>query len=312
VSSIKSYIQKTNKAAKSSDALCPLWIGTSDISEKKFNNRNEPGNIFHDEFELVPVFIPSSINDKFYSGFCNDIIWPLFHYFPSFAKISDEGFDEFVKANMIFCEKVIETYKAGDVIWIHDYHLMLLPAMLRKYLPNATIGFFLHIPFPSFELFRLLPSIWRKEILNGILGADLVGFHTTDYVQHFLKSIRQILGYDDNLRVVLTPERIIRVDTFPISIDYNKFNKASNDTETFQERNKLKKSLYNSKLIISVDRLDYAKGLINRLESFEVFLKRFPSFKGKVAYILLVVPSRDIITQYKETKTEIEILVSKW
>jgi trehalose 6-phosphate synthase/phosphatase len=311
VSSIKSYIQKTKATAKFTDDNCPLWIGTSDVSEIFFNNRLKLGNIFHDDFELAPVFIPASIYDKFYNGFCNGIIWPLFHYFPSYAKISEEGFEEYLKVNMIFCEKVLEAYKPGDIIWIHDYHLMLLPALLRKYLPNATIGFFLHIPFPSFELFRLLPSIWRKEILNGLLGADLVGFHTNDYVQHFLKSIRQILGFDNILRVITTPERMITVDPFPISIDYHKFNKASNDNETFDERNKLKKSLYNSKLIISVDRLDYAKGLINRLESFELFLHKYPDYKKKVTYILLVVPSRDIIAKYKETKIEIEGLVSR-
>lgn len=311
VSSIKSYIQKTNSSAKLNTDKCPLWIGTSDISEKKFKDRLQSGSIFHDDFELAPVFIPPSINDKFYNGFCNDIIWPLFHYFPSYAKISDEGFDEYLKANIIFCEKIVEMYKPNDIIWIHDYHLMLLPALLRKHLPNATIGFFLHIPFPSFELFRLLPSKWRKEILNGLLGADLIGFHTNDYVQHFLKSIRQILGFDNMLRVITTPERIITVDTFPISIDYSKFSKASIDNNTFSERNKIKKRLYESKLIISVDRLDYAKGLKNRLESFELFLEKFPEYKRKVTYILLVVPSRDIITKYKETKMEIEGLVSR-
>lgn len=311
VSSIKSYIQKTNATTKLTDDNCPLWIGTSDVSEKKINSRLKSGNIFHDDFELAPVFIPASIYDKFYNGFCNGIIWPLFHYFPSYAKISEEGFEEYLAVNMIFCEKILEVYKPGDTIWIHDYHLMLLPALLRKHLPNATIGFFLHIPFPSFELFRHLPSIWRKELLYGLLGADLIGFHTNDYVQHFLKSIRQILGFDNMLRVITTPERIVTVDTFPISVDYHNFNKASNDNETFNERNKLKKSLYNSKLIISVDRLDYAKGLKNRLESFEFFLHKYPDYKKRVTYILLVVPSRDIIAQYKETKMEIEGLVSR-
>ncbi len=211
----------------------------------------------------------------------------------------------------MFCEKVIEMYKPNDIIWIHDYHLMLLPALLRERLPNATIGFFLHIPFPSFELFRLLPSKWRKEILNGLLGSDMVGFHTNDYVQHFIKSIRQILGFENMLRVITKPDRSIIVDTFPISIDYNKFSKASTERVTFAERNKIKKKLYDTKLIISVDRLDYAKGLTNRLESFELFLEKYPEYKTKVVYILLVVPSRDIISKYKETKREIEGLVSR-
>ena len=311
VSSIKSYIQKTNGLPEFNKDNCPVWIGTSDISEIKFKERLQSGIIFHDNFELAPVFIPTSTKDKFYNGFCNDTIWPLFHYFPSYAKFSDDYYEAYLKANMLFCEKVLEIYQPNDIIWIHDYHLMLLPQLLRKHLPNATIGFFLHIPFPSFELFRLLPSKWRKEILNGLLGADLVGFHTNDYVQHFLKSIRQILGFENMLRVIMTPDRSITVDTFPISIDYTKFSKASIDNETFTERNKIKKRFYDTKLIISVDRLDYAKGLISRLESFELFLEKYPEYKRQVVYILLVVPSRDIITKYKETKKEIEGLVSR-
>jgi len=311
VSSIKSYIQKANQSNEFNKNNYPVWVGTSDITEKKFKEGLYPINLFHDDFELAPVFIPASINDKFYNGFCNDMIWPLFHYFSTYAKFSGDNFEAYIKANTIFCEKILEIYKPNDIIWVHDYHLMLLPALLRKHLPNATIGFFLHIPFPSFELFRLVPSKWRKEILNGLLGADLIGFHTNDYVQHFLKSIGQILGFDNVLRVITTPDRSITVDSFPISIDYNKFNTASTDNDTFEERNKIKKRLFDKKLIISVDRLDYAKGVGNRLKSFELFLAKYPEHKKKVVYIVLVVPSRDIITKYKETKKEIEGLVSE-
>lgn len=311
VSSIKSYVQKMHTVPGYNKENCPVWVGTSDISEKKLTQSLQEGSLFHDDFELAPVFIPSAINDKFYNGFCNETIWPLFHYFPSYAKFPDDYFENYIKANIIFCEKVLEIYRPGDIIWVHDYHLMLLPALLRKSLPNASIGFFLHIPFPSFELFRLIPSRWRKEILEGLLGSDLVGFHTNDYAQHFIKSIREILGYENKLREVNTPDRSITVDTFPISVDYYKFNKASIDNETFQERNRIKKKLYGTKLIISVDRLDYAKGLANRLESYEMFLEKFPDYKKKTTYILLVVPSRDIILKYNETKKEIEGLVSR-
>lgn len=311
VSSIKSYVQKTNSLHGFNKENCPVWVGASDISEKKLKETLHSGSLFHDDFELTPVFIPPGINDKFYNGFCNDTIWPLFHYFPSYAKFADDTYESYANANVIFCEKIMEVYRQGDIIWIHDYHLMLLPAMLRKNLPNAAIGFFLHIPFPSFELFRLIPSKWRKEILAGLLGADLIGFHTNDYVQHFLKSIREILGYESKLRVVNTPDRSITVDTFPISVDYQKFNKASADNDTFSERNKIKKRLYDTKLIISVDRLDYAKGLVNRLESYEVFLEKYPEYRKQVTYIFQVVPSRDIITKYNDTKKEIEGLVSR-
>jgi trehalose 6-phosphate synthase/phosphatase len=311
VSSIKSYVQKTNASQEFQKEYCPIWVGASDVPGKKLSEAIKPDSLFYDDFELAPVFLPPAVNDKFYNGFCNDTIWPLFHYFPSYAKFTDDTFDSYVKANEIFCQKVVAMYRPGDTIWVHDYHLMLLPALLRKILPDSAIGFFLHIPFPSFELFRLIPSKWRKDILNGLLGADLIGFHTNDYVQHFLKSIREILGYENKLRVVNTPDRSITVDTFPISVDYNKFNKAALENEVFVERNKIKKRLYDTKLIISVDRLDYAKGLINRLESYELFLEGHPEYRKNVAYIFQVVPSRDIITKYNETKKEIEGLVSR-
>lgn len=311
VSSIKSYLHKTNNISDHQPDRSPIWIGTSDLSEKKFKTHFESGCLLHDNFKLCPVFIPASTKDKFYNGFCNDTLWPLFHYFPSYAKFIDDYYREYTKANELFCEKVLEMYQPGDIIWIHDYHLMLLPEMLRKQLPDATIGFFLHIPFPSFELFRLIPSNWRKELLAGLLGADLVGFHTNEYVQHFLKAIQQILGFENVLRLVTTPDRSITVDTFPISIDYPKFNNSSHSTAIFDERNRIKKELYDRKVIISVDRLDYAKGLINRLESFELFLEKYPAYIKKVVYLFLVVPSRDIITKYHETKKEIEVLTSR-
>lgn len=311
VSSIRSYIQKANSGKMQEVKSFPLWIGASDISGKKSGKHAALETYKKDEFILAPVFIPSATKDKFYNGFCNDTIWPLFHYFPSYAKFKDEFYESYLTVNNLFCEKLVSVYKQGDIIWIHDYHLMLLPALLRKHLPEASIGFFLHIPFPSFELFRMLPNRWRREILSGMLGADLVGFHTNDYVQYFLKSVRQILGYENSLRTIVTPERSVTVDTFPVSIDFAKFNTATKDPEVFTERNKIKKKLFEVKLVISVDRLDYSKGIINRLEGFELFFEKYPEYKGKAAYILIIVPSRDIIPKYTENRSYIERLVSR-
>lgn len=311
VSSIRSYIQKTNPVESKKEEDFPLWVGASDISEKKSKKLIGSETYKKDEFILTPVFIPSATKDKFYNGFCNDTIWPLFHYFPSYAKFKDDFYESYLTVNNLFCEKLVSVYKPGDIIWIHDYHLMLLPALLRKYLPEASIGFFLHIPFPSFELFRLLPNRWRREILSGMLGADLIGFHTNDYVQYFLKSVRQILGYENTLRTIVTSERSVTVDTFPVSIDFAKFHTATKDPDVFTERNKIKKKLFDVKVVISVDRLDYSKGIINRLEGFELFFEKYPEYRGKAAYILIIVPSRDIIPKYTENRSHIEGLVSR-
>lgn len=311
VSSLRSFIERKIQSEKNVWQTKMLWVGHSDISEKRFKEYTLKENMTAEGFELHPVALPVETKDKYYNGFSNDTIWPLFHYFPSYAKFNEEYYRHFVIANNLFCEKVLQVYQPGDMIWIHDYHLMLLPALLRRRIPDAAIGFFLHIPFPSFELYRLLPAVWRKEILEGILGADLVGFHTNDYLLHFIHSIKQILGYENILRTVISPERSITVDSFPISIDFNKFYAAGSDPDSFSERNRIKKNLAERKLIVSVDRLDYTKGIVNRLEGFELFLENNPEYRGAVKFILVVVPSRDIITKYKESKKRIEGLVSK-
>ncbi len=311
MSSIKSYIEKENSGTPLDRKTLPLWVGSADIPEKKFREYEKSGSVIHENFHLYPVFLNKVTKDKYYNGFCNDTIWPLFHYFPSFAKFNEEHWNEYVNANHAFCGKILALYRPGDLIWIHDYHMMLLPSLLREKRPDAAIGFFLHIPFPAFELFRLFPDKWRKDILTGMLGADLIGFHTNNYVQYFIKSVQQILGYDSTLRLITTPERSVTVDTFPVSIDYNKWGNAFNSSEVFEKRNKIKRRLPDSKIIFSVDRLDYTKGIINRLKAFELFLENNSDCHKKVVYILSVVPSRDIITKYAENKRELEGLVSK-
>ena len=144
-----------------------------------------------------------------------------------------------VKVNEKFCRKLLEAVRPGDLIWIHDYHLMLLPAMLRKEIPDATIGFFLHIPFPSLEIFRYLP--WREEILQGLLGADLIGFHTYDYTRHFLSCVLRILGIDQTYGQVIADNRII-VDTFPMGIDAPKYISASASKTVLKEVESLQKN----------------------------------------------------------------------
>jgi len=308
VSSMVSYLEygesTTTKHGKKT-----AWIGAAELPERKYNLLGK--ELLNDtNFESHPVFLPENIKSKFYQGFCNDCLWPLFHYFPSYAKFLPDHFDAYVKANEYFLKKVVEVYKPGDVLWIHDYHLMLLPGMLRKVLPGASIGFFLHIPFPSFEVFRIMPNPWKSQILGGLLGTDLVGFHTSDYMQYFLKSVQHVLGYDITGRQIYTPERVVTADTFPVSIDFNKFYHATDIPAVFEENNNIRKKMSGKQIVISVDRLDYSKAILNRLESFELFLEKNRRYQGKVTYILLVVPSREIITKYKENKQDIERLIS--
>jgi trehalose 6-phosphate synthase/phosphatase len=310
VSSIQSFLQ-SKAGPGNSEYKSTLWFGTLDISKKKYDKKQLGRHLQDSDFSLHPVFLPTVTRDKHYNGFCNDTIWPLFHYFPSYARYKDEYFHHYVLANQHFCEAIVAAYEPGDVIWIHDYHLMLLPELLRARIPEAQIGFFLHIPFPSFELFRMLPAAWRTGILNGLLGADLIGFHTSSYAQYFLRSVNRLLGHETSHEHVITPERTVRVDIFPVSIDFAKFNGVLSHTGVFEERNRLRKRLGEASLVISVDRLDYTKGILNRLEGFELFLKENPVYHNKVTLLMVVVPSRDIIAKYKELKEQMEGLISK-
>lgn len=284
-----------------------VWIGKSDNSPKEFG----AGPIENDIFDIEPVFIPDSVNDKFYGGFCNDLIWPLFHYFPSLAVFDTSYFENYQKANLLFYGALKKVIKPGDFIWIHDYQLFFLPALIRKDFPKANISFFLHIPFPSYEVFRILPREWRNEVLKGLLGADLIGFHTNDYAQYFIKSVRRCLGYETSLNIIYAEGRLVKSDAFPIGIDYDKFNQTVGVAETAKYVSRLNKQKRSQQLIFSVDRLDYTKGFLSRLAGYEEFLDRHKSMHGKVIFNMVIVPSRDTIARYQDMKREIEATVGR-
>jgi trehalose 6-phosphate synthase/phosphatase len=222
-----------------------------------------------------------------------------------------ECYEHYFKVNEHFAAVLIQALRPGDTVWIHDYHLLPLAALLRRDLAEITIGFFLHIPFPSFEIFRLLPKRWQEELLKGMLGADLVGFHTIDYAAHFLQSILMILALDNDRHIVHYDNRLIKVDVFPISIDFKKFNEAYADPGVMQLRQSFLDKMKGKKIIFSVDRLDYTKGVHNRLKAFEYFLQTNPKYHDKVFFILVVVPSRDTIPKYAERKRGIDELISQ-
>ncbi len=307
VSAILALSENLKKSNNFSSNSKIVWAGTADNIPENFPKEK----LENEYFELLPVRIPSKINDLSYGGFCNDLIWPLFHYFPSYSVFNNDYFKAYEESNRLFCNEIVKIIKPGDFIWIHDYHLLLLPAMLHQIFPEATVGFFLHIPFPSFEIFRLMPRNWRESIINGMLGADLIGFHTHDYTQHFIKSVKRTTGFECRQNIIYTPTKLVKADAFPIGIDYEKFNLACMTIPVIAEKKKIKDYLNNQKLIFSVDRLDYSKGLLLRLKGYEKFLEKYPQWHSKVIFNMVVVPSRDQIEKYKDMKKEIEYSVGR-
>jgi len=286
------------------------WIGWPGIARGKLNP--DERNRMIREFErndFLPVFLSQSDIDNYYLGFSNRTIWPLFHYFTQHTVYRKDFWNAYVKVNRIFRDAVLGEAKAGDIVWIHDYQLLLLPRMLREKAPELTIGFFLHIPFPSFEVFRLLP--WRREILEGLLGADLIGFHIYDYARHFLSSLSNRLGIEHSFGRIQIGHRIVKVDTFPMGIDYEKFARAGTDPKVTKEIGKNQAKLRGQKVILSVDRLDYTKGILQRLESFDCFLDKYPGYREKVTLILVAVPSRTKVEHYRQLKKDLDELVGR-
>ena len=308
VSAIKSYLDH-QEASQSSKFSEQIWVGTVDASEEDWKKANESGIINYD-YGIEPVFTDKKVYNDYYNGFANSTLWPLFHYFPSLVEFKKDFFEAYFKINRAFAERLIEIYQPGDVFWVHDYQLMVLPRMLRKRIPEASIGFFLHIPFPSYEIFRMLPTAWKRRLLKGVLGADLIGFHTYDYMQHFIQSVKMALKVESQFNTILYEGRIIKADLFPIGIDYQKFRNAILDDGVSVISTKLEERFYGMKIIFSVDRLDYTKGVNYRLEAFQHFLEGHPEWREKVIFIMNVIPSRDFIQTYIERKRQIEEKVS--
>ena len=286
-----------------------LWLGVPGIHEDNPKQQAIISARLSEEFGSVPIFLPRKQFDLYYNGFSNGTIWPLFHYFPQYTHYDHVEWQAYQEVNARFCKKVLEVAFPGDTIWVHDYHLLLLPAMLRKSLPDAAIGFFLHIPFPSYEIFRMLP--WREEILKGLTGADLIGFHTYDYARHFLSSLLRIQGLEQDFGRVTVGDRVIKVDTFPLGVDINRYSTAYERPEVKHELEALRQQVGERKVILTVDRLDFSKGIIQRLKAFEKFLSRHPEWLGRVTLLSLLVPSRTRVPEYQNLKSQVDELIGR-
>ncbi len=285
-----------------------LWLGWPGIAVKKDGNKKEVRERLKKD-SMLPVFLTEQEIEDYYEGFSNETLWPNFHYFNQYVVCEDRFWEAYKKVNQKFAKEIIEVADPGDKIWIHDYQLLLLPQYVRNELPDISIGFFLHIPFPSYEAFRTLP--WRRELLMGMLGADFLGFHTYDDMRHFLSSVNRLAGYGNAQGQVFVDGRKILADALPMGIDYDKYSKTAASPDTLERELRYRTSLGSQKFILSIDRLDYSKGIPQRLKAFEFFLQEYPKFREKVSILMVVVPSRDQVGKYKELKEEIDLLVGR-
>ncbi len=282
-----------------------IWIGWAGLEVPKEDEQQIRNQLSKEN--LAPVFLTEEEIHLYYEGFSNETLWPIFHYMSTYAQYEQSYWDSYKSVNEKFKDAVLAIAEPDDVIWVHDYQLLLLPGLIREHLPDATIGFFQHIPFPSYELFRLLP--WRAELLEGMLGSDLIGFHTYDDVRHFTSSATRILPIQTSANVIHKEDRNITIDAFPMGIDAEKFSALPTTQKVIDIEKEYEEILGDTKIILSIDRLDYSKGILQRLMAYEKLLIENPKYIEQICLHMIVVPSRDTIPQYRDLRDDIDKMV---
>jgi len=283
------------------------WIGwpgavVPPALEKRVSRRLAKDNLF-------PVFLSSDEEEDFYGKVCNDTLWPLFHYFSERLRFTPEAWTRYVEVNERYADVILEHCEPQARVWVHDFHLMLVPAMLRRRAPGLSIGFFLHIPFPSSEIYRLLPA--REQLLRGVLGADYVSFQVGDYARHFRSSCLRILGVDSEPDWIDLDGRRVGIGVDPIGIDVAGFREVIADPATARFLADLEQQYEGRSLILGVERLDYTKGIPQKLHAFERFLEQDPERAQTTTMIQVVVPSRLESREYRDQRDEIELLIAR-
>jgi trehalose 6-phosphate synthase/phosphatase len=278
-----------------------LWIGwPGDVSRLSAEQRRHVDQQLAD-LRTVPVTLSAGEVSRYYDGLSNGVLWPLFHYVLDKVRIdARRDFEAYEVVNERFAMAVAEHYKPGDLIWIHDYQLMLVPELLRRRLPDARIGFFLHIPFPAVEIFRTLP--FRERILRGLLGADVIGFHTVSYRQYFADATAHLLGAPSEGDEIVHEGRRVRLGAYPISVDVEELTKVAARHEVQAEARRIRARAPSQKIALGLDRLDYTKGILRRLLSIERFLERASDLRRKVRFIQLAIPTRENVDAYAENR----------
>ncbi|KAG4971698.1 hypothetical protein JHK84_037773 [Glycine max] len=268
------------------------------------------------EKRCIPVFLDEEIVHQYYNGYCNNILWPLFHYLglPQEDRLAttrsfQSQFEAYQKANQMFAAVVNKHYEEGDVVWCHDYHLMFLPQCLKNYNRKMKVGWFLHTPFPSSEIHRTLPS--RSELLHAVLAADLVGFHTYDYARHFVSACTRILGLEGTPEGVENQGKLTRVAAFPIGIDSERFIRALDLPQVKEHIKELQERFKGRKVMLGVDRLDMIKGIPQKILAFEKFLEENRDWRDKVVLLQIAVPTRTDVPEYQKLTSQVHEIVGR-
>lgn len=292
-----------------STSLQFVWFGWPGIDVHR-NDRDQLRQELEQKHHAVPVYLSSSLAERHYNGFSNSVLWPLLHRLPEKADSNADWPGAYEEVNEIFADHLLPHLEDGDKVWIHDYHLLLLPSAIRRRLRSkkVKIGFFLHTPFPSEDYFCILP--FREAICEGLFNCDVVGFHTRDYVEDFLNSAEKVLpDVRRSPNDLHYKDRKIVVNEFPVGIDPARFRESLASDEVQRELSSLSATYAGKTVLLGVDRLDYTKGIPQKLLAFDKFLTDNPQYLGKVVLIQLAVPTRTGVTGYTKLQKQVEKLV---
>lgn len=258
------------------------------------------------KYELKRVRLTKKEIENYYNGFSNRVLWPLFHLFIEKMKPKQIYWNTYRSVNKKFAKSVINEINKDDLIWIHDYHLSLLPMLIKQKKPKAKIAFFCHIPWPPWEIFCTLP--WRNELLDGLLQSDFIGFHTSSYVYNFLNCAKRKpdVKLDMKKKLIFYKNHKTKIGHFPLGVSYKQYQQIANSKSVLKKVNDIKKFYGGKKIVLGIDRLDYTKGILNRIKGFELFLDENPKYREKVVLIQIASPSRDKIKEYLSMKKEID------
>ncbi|NOT07765.1 MAG: bifunctional alpha,alpha-trehalose-phosphate synthase (UDP-forming)/trehalose-phosphatase [Gemmatimonadales bacterium] len=283
------------------------WVGWPGLSDDLSEIEREELTRALGEARLAPVLLGAPEIERYYNGFSNGFIWPVFHYLTGQLPFRSDDWPVYRDVNERFANAVAAHYRDGDLIWVHDYQLMLVPELLRRRLPKARIGFFLHVPFPALDVYRTLPH--REELLQGLLGADLVGFHTTSYLRHFGSALLGLLGLPVAADHVVCGERTIRLGVHPMGVDAAHLGALADTPAVRDEAAKVREGC--EKVFVSIDRLDYTKGAVRRLLAYESLLRRHPELVEKLKFVSLSAPSREQVGAYQDFRREVDAHVGR-
>ncbi|MBB3042144.1 trehalose-6-phosphate synthase [Nocardioides soli] len=287
---------------RANDGIWIGWPGGADGDTAPFEAEG---------LDLVPISMTPQEIEEFYEGFSNATLWPLYHDVVAKPEFHREWWDSYVTINRRFAERAAEVANEAATVWVHDYQLQLVPAMLRELRPDLRIGFYLHIPFPPAELFQQLP--WRRQILEGLLGADLIGFQLSGAAQNFVRLVRQRVGHKTHRDVVYLPDgRTVRAAAFPISIDSAGYEELARSEEVARRATEIRDALGNPrKIFLGVDRLDYTKGIYARLRAFAELVADGHFDVEDAVFVQVATPSREQVEQYRLLRDDIDRLVGR-